>query len=477
MPAPREDLEKVCGEAKNVKLENDLGRDPIRKLVLNIAIPSMLAQFVSVLYSIVDRIYIGNIPEIGNLALAGAGVCGPVVTMIGSVAFLVGVGGSPLMSIRMGEGNLAQARKILANCFLLLNVLAVLLMAGALLTRRPLLLLFGASETTLPYALDYYTYYLFGTVFALLANGMNQFVICQGFAKKGMQSVMLGAVLNIALDPVFIFGLNMGVRGAAIATVISQLGSCLFVLHFLFGPVPQVRITFGGYSRKIISRVLLTGLAPFLIIALDNVMIIALNAVLQNYGGPEQGDMLVAAATIAQSFMLIITMPMAGITGGTQPILSYNYGARQTARIRQGIRWILLLCLVFTGGMFAVSQLAPRVFVRIFTADPALIDLSSWGIRTFTLAIIPLGFQYTFVDAMTALGITRVSVSLSLFRKISYMAGTLAFAAFWGARAAFYAEPAADLLGAAVSTLVFSRLFGRLMRRRDAMPEGQALYT
>ena len=158
MPAPREDLEKVCGEAKNVKLENDLGRDPIRKLVLNIAIPSMLAQFVSVLYSIVDRIYIGNIPEIGNLALAGAGVCGPVVTMIGSVAFLVGVGGSPLMSIRMGEGNLAQARKILANCFLLLNVLAVLLMAGALLTRRPLLLLFGASETTLPYALDYYTY-------------------------------------------------------------------------------------------------------------------------------------------------------------------------------------------------------------------------------------------------------------------------------------------------------------------------------
>ena len=339
-----------------MKLENDLGRDPIRKLVLNIAIPSMLAQFVSVLYSIVDRIYIGNIPEIGNLALAGAGVCGPVVTMIGSVAFLVGVGGSPLMSIRMGEGNLAQARKILANCFLLLNVLAVLLMAGALLTRRPLLLLFGASETTLPYALDYYTYYLFGTVFALLANGMNQFVICQGFAKKGMQSVMLGAVLNIALDPVFIFGLNMGVRGAAIATVISQLGSCLFVLHFLFGPVPQVRITFGGYSRKIISRVLLTGLAPFLIIALDNLMIIALNAVLQNYGGPEQGDMLVAAATIAQSFMLIITMPMAGITGSTGSILGYNFGAGRPDRILEAQKYILALCLAFTTVLFLVGQ-------------------------------------------------------------------------------------------------------------------------
>ena len=448
MPAPREDLEKVCGEAKNVKLENDLGRDPIRKLVLNIAIPSMLAQFVSVLYSIVDRIYIGNIPEIGNLALAGAGVCGPVVTMIGSVAFLVGVGGSPLMSIRMGEGNLAQARKILANCFLLLNVLAVLLMAGALLTRRPLLLLFGASETTLPYA-------LFGTVFALLANGMNQFVICQGFAKKGMQSVMLGAVLNIALDPVFIFGLNMGVRGAAIATVISQLGSCLFVLHFLFGPVPQVRITFGGYSRKIISRVLLTGLAPFLIIALDNVMIIALNAVLQNYGGPEQGDMLVAAATIAQSFMLIITMPMAGITGSTGSILGYNFGAGRPDRILEAQKYILALCLAFTTVLFLVGQFLCAPVTHIFTPDLQVSALAVQAIKICTIGLIPLAFQYTLIDGFTGMGMMQWSLPLSLLRKGVYFTALFLLPAVFGATAAFFAETVSDLFPPLVTMVVY----------------------
>lgn len=204
-----------------MRVENDLGRDPIRPLVLRIAIPSMLAQFVSVLYSVVDRMYIGNIAEVGSLALAGAGVCGPIVTMLGSVAFWVGVGGSPLISIRLGEGRRREAEKVLANCFLLLTVLALMLMGVAYATRRPALLLFGASQETLPYALDYYSWYLTGTVFALLSTGMNQFIICQGFAKKGMQSVMLGAVLNIVLDPVFIFVLDLGVKGAAIATVIS----------------------------------------------------------------------------------------------------------------------------------------------------------------------------------------------------------------------------------------------------------------
>ena len=204
-------------------MENDLGRDPIRQLVLRIAIPSMLAQFVSVLYSVVDRMYIGNIPEVGNLALAGAGVCGPIVTMIGSVAFLVGVGGSPLVSIRMGAGDNEGAKRILANCFVLLVGLAAALMALAYATQRPVLMLFGASEASLPYAETYYSVYLTGTVFALLSTGMNQFIICQGFAKKGMLSVMLGAVLNIVLDPVFIFVLDMGVAGAAVATVLSQL--------------------------------------------------------------------------------------------------------------------------------------------------------------------------------------------------------------------------------------------------------------
>ena len=212
-------------------VENDLGRDEVKKLVWRIAIPSMLGQFVSVLYSIVDRIYIGNIPEVGDLALAGVGVCGPVVTMVGSVAFLIGVGGAPMVSIRMGERNFAEARKVLANCFLMLCVFSVLLVGGILPFQEPMLRLFGASDATYPYAQRYFTAYLCGTFFALAATGLNQFVICQGFAKAGMKSVILGAALNIILDPVFIFVLDLGVTGAAVATVISQAAGAGYVLR------------------------------------------------------------------------------------------------------------------------------------------------------------------------------------------------------------------------------------------------------
>ena len=227
-----------------MRRENDLEHDSVKSLVWRIAIPSMLGQFVSVLYSIVDRIYIGNIPEIGDLALAGVGVCGPIVTMIGSVAFLVGVGGSPLMSIRMGEKNMDAARKILANCFLMLLVFGVLMMAIIMPTTTPMLRLFGASDATLPYAKTYFLVYMCGTVFALMATGLNQFIIAQGYANTGMKSVVIGAVLNILLDPLFIFVFHMDVAGAALATILSQLVSCLFVLRFLFGKSVPVRITF-----------------------------------------------------------------------------------------------------------------------------------------------------------------------------------------------------------------------------------------
>lgn len=454
-----------------MKLENDLGRDPIRQLVLRIAIPSMLAQFVSVLYSIVDRIYIGNIPGVGSLALAGAGICGPVVTMVGSVAFLVGIGGSPMMSIRMGEKNLPAARKILANCFLMLCVLAVLLMGGALAVRRPLLCLFGASETTLPYALDYYTWYLFGTLFALLSTGMNQFIICQGFAKKGMQSVMLGAALNIILDPIFIFVLDMGVRGAAIATVLSQLGSCLFVLKFLFGPVPPVRITFGGYDWKLMRRILTMGLSPFIIIALDSLMIIALNAVLQRYGGPEQGDMLVAAATVAQSFMIIITMPMGGITGGTGSILGYNFGAGKPERIREAQKYILALCLIFTGVLFLVGQLLSGPFTRIFTPDAQVSALAVQAIKIFTIGVIPLAVQYVIIDGFTGMGMVQYALPLSVFRKAVYFVALFLLPMAGGATAAFFAEAVSDLIPPAVSALVYWNRRGWVVRQaRNHVP-------
>ena len=235
-----------------MKLENDLDTDDIRGLVLRLALPSMLAQFVSVFYSIVDRMYIGNIPGSGDMALAGAGVCGPVVTMVGSVAFLVGIGGAPLMSMKMGQGDKKAAERILANCFLMLAVCSLLMVTCIYPIRIPMLRYFGASDITLPYANAYFTIYLTGTVFALMSTGMNQFIICQGFAKTGMYSVVLGAALNIILDPIFIFGLHMGVSGAAVATVISQMASCAFVLKTLFGKNMPVRITFGGYSLRLI---------------------------------------------------------------------------------------------------------------------------------------------------------------------------------------------------------------------------------
>ncbi len=456
---------------------NRLGEDPVRRLVWKLALPSMLAQFINVLYGIVDRIYIGNIPEVGGLALAGAGVCGPVVTLISSFACWVGLGGAPLMAIRMGEGNQKGAEKILANCAVLLLGMAAVLTGVFFALRRPLLLTFGASTATLPYAESYLTIIVCGTVFSVLAAGLNQFIICQGFSTLGMATVVIGAVMNIILDPIFIFALDMGVAGAAAATVLSQAASCAFVTAVLLSKKVPVRITFQGYSAKIMRQVLTFGLSPFLIIATDSLVIIALNSSLQRYGGAEQGDMLVTCATIVQSYMQLITMPMAGITGGTQPILSFNYGAKKVDRIRQGEKHILLMCVGFAVIMFALSQLVPGQFVTIFSNDARYMDLSVWGIRVMTACIIPMAFQYTFVDGMTALGVARVAVSLSLFRKLLMIALTLVFPIFLGAQAAFYTEPTADLVSGISSTTTFLLVFNRLMKKREAMPDGQALYS
>ena len=263
-----------------MKMENDLGRDHVRTLVWRIAIPSMLAQFVSVLYSIVDRMYIGNIPEVGDIALAGVGVCGPIVTMVASFASLVGVGGAPLVGISMGEGNLRHAKKILSNCFVLIWVFSALVMAVVLPLREPILRAFGASEAAYPYAEAYFFVYILGTPFALMAAGLNQFVICQGYAKAGMKSVVLGAVTNIVLDPVFIFALDMGVAGGALATVLSQCASSVYVLILLTRKSMPVHLRPSRIDLAVVRRVLTFGFTPFIIIAMDNVMIIAMNAVL-----------------------------------------------------------------------------------------------------------------------------------------------------------------------------------------------------
>lgn len=449
-----------------MKRENNLGSDDIRTLVWRIALPSMLAQFVSVLYSIVDRMYIGHIAGYGDIALAGVGVCGPVVTMVGSFAFWVGVGGAPQMSIRMGEGNLKEAERILSNCFLMLCVLSAVLTVVMSVVAGPMLRVFGASGETLPYAEPYFKTYLLGTIFALLGTGMNQFVISQGFAKAGMKSVLIGAVLNIILDPVFIFVLDLGVQGAAVASVLAQIASCVYVLRILFRKEMPIRISFGGYRLGIMKRVLVLGFTPFIIIALDNVMIIAMNAVLQKYGGPGQGDMLITCATIVQSFMLVITMPLGGITGGTQTILAYNYGAGNTERVLKAQKVIFMLCAGFTAFMFLAARLWGHLFVSLFTKDPELARKAVWAVHICTLAVIPLGIQYEVVDGFTALGCVRYSLPLSFFRKLVYFAALFMIPLFLEPRYIFLIEPISDVLGPAASIITYRLMIRKILEKR-----------
>ena len=450
--------------------EDGLGTRPIWKLVLGLAIPTMLAQFVNVLYSIVDRIYIGNMEGVGAEALAGVGICGPIVTLLSSFAALVGLGGAPLLAIRMGERNREAAQKILNNSFLLLVIISAVLTGIVFLLKERMLYWFGASERLFPYAEAYLSWYAAGTLFAILATGLNSFIVCQGFGKTAMVTVLIGAVFNIALDPVFIFVLDMGVKGAAIATVLSQAASAAFTLVFLFGRHTFVRIRPGGYSLGIMRRILVLGLSPFFIIATDSVIILALNGVLQAYGGAESGDNLVATATIVLSFMQIITMPMGGITGGTQPILSYNYGARNSVRVKRGVKCILIVCLVFTSIMFVAARFAAPMFVGIFTKDAEIASLSVQGIHIFTIAIIPLSFQYVFVDALTALGIAPVAITLSLFRKMVVMLVLIfVLPAWFGAFSAFWAEPIADLVSSLTSSTVFLLFINRILKRREEL--------
>ncbi|MBM6828563.1 MATE family efflux transporter [Anaerotignum lactatifermentans] len=447
--------------------ENNLGTDEMKGLVLRLAIPAMFAQFINVLYSIVDRIFIGNIPQIGETALAGVGVCGPVVTLITSFSLWIGVGGSPLMSIKMGEGKRKDAETILANCFLLMILMALLMTIIIFLFKDRLLMVFGASETTFPYANTYMTIYAAGSLFAILAMGMNTFITCQGYSKIAMTSVLIGAVTNIVLDPVFIFLLDLGVAGAAVATVIAQMISCIFVLLFLFGRRPPVRITFGGYQKVLMARILLTGLSPFVIVAFDSVLIIAMNMVLQHYGGPGYGDQLVTCNTIAQSFFLLVTLPLGGITSSSQPILGFNYGACQIDRIRSGQKYTLFLCVIFTAVMMLAAHLLSPYFVRLFTDDVFYRELSVKAIKAMCWMIIPLAVQYTIVDGFTGLSAVKYAITLSTTRKTIYFCLMLAFPVLFGVENVFFAESATDIISACISSVVYFKVMGTLLKRRQ----------
>lgn len=444
------------------KRENNLGADDIKKLVIRLAIPAMLAQFVNVLYSIIDRMYIGNITHVGETALAGVGICGPVVTMISAFAAWIGIGGAPLMSIKMGQKDKEGARKILANCFLLMILMSVILTACAYIFKDILLLKFGATAAIFPYADTYMSIYIAGTLFAIISLGLNQFIICQGYAGLGMCSVVIGAVCNIILDPIFIFGCRMGVAGAALATIVSQFASCLFTLYILFGHKTPIGITFRGYQPGICIKVLIVGLTPFLIILFDNILIIIQNIMLKQYGGQES-DLLLTCNTIVQSFMLMITMPLSGITGGTQSILGFNYGAGNNNRIRQAEKEIIKTALIFCVIMFLAAQLGSSLFVRIFTRDPIYISKTVHFIRIYTLGVIPLAVQYAIVDGFTGMGIARAALPLSFIRKGIYIALVVILCLVQGAEFLFWAEPISDIASPIISAVTYLIVLPKLL--------------
>lgn len=442
----------------------NLGSDSINKTIFKLAIPAMLGQLVNVLYGIVDRMYIGNIKEIGDIALAGVGVSVPITTLLTSFSYLIGVGGAPLLAMSLGAKKEQEAKKILANGFLAMLVLSIIVPLITLLALDPLLLAFGATNENLVYAHEYMFIYLLGAPFAIMALGLNQFIICQGNSMSGMKTMLIGAIINIILDPVFIFVFKLNVAGAAIATVIAQVASFLYTLFILLKKT-QVKINFGNYDLKLIGRITVMGLSPFIILATDSVVNICLNSALKNYAGTD-ANMYLTISTITTSFFQLITMPLMGISSGTQAFISYNYGANNYDRVMRGERNILIFAIIFCAVCFGLSFLITKPFIKIFTSDADITIHTTRSIRIFMYGIIPLAFQYCFVDCLTALAKPKAAAFCSLFRKILIISTTFIIPLMLGVMGCFYAEMISDIISSTVTAIFFIIAFPRILHRK-----------
>ena len=453
----------------------DFEHGGIAQNILKAALPMLVAQVLNLLYNIVDRIYIARIPDIGTAALGAVGLCFPIIVIITAFSNLFGSGGAPLFAIARGSGDKARAGLILnLACTLLLCCAGVLMVIG-LLFARPILVLFGASPEALQYALPYLMLYLLGTYPSMLTTGLNPFINAQGYATAGMLSVMIGAAANLVLDPVFIFVLGMGIRGAAAATVLSQLLSAAFVVYFLrckseyrVQPLPLRRLP---ANRRCIGDIVSLGTAGFIMQLTNSVVTICCNNVLSVTGG----DVYISVMTIISSVRQMVETPIYAMNEGTSPILSYNYGARCVNRVKDAERNILGVMLIFTTIMFLLSRFIPRYFVLLFTTDPQYIRFSVWVIRTYTLMIIPLSFQYVFVDGLTALECPKTGLALSVTRKSLFVISASVLPSFFGAKAAFFAEPVADGISSVLSTIVFLLLINRHLDKRCRMDKKESL--
>ena len=444
--------------------EERLAKAPIGPLMLKLAVPAVAAQVINMLYNIVDRIYIGHIPQVGDIALTGVGVTFPIIMLISAFAAFAGQGGAPLASIRLGAGDREGAEEILGNSTTMLLIAAVVLTAGFSIFKEPILYAFGASENTIGYAMDYIGVYLVGTVFVQLALGLNTFISAQGKALVAMLSVLIGAILNICLDPVFIFVLHMGVKGAALATILSQAVSAAWVVGFLLSRRSGLRIRRKNMALKgkVVGRVAGLGVAPFIMQSTESLVTVVLNTGMQTYGG----DLYVGTITIMQSIMQMIVLPTQGITQGTQPIMSYNYGAGNYLRVRQTFKRLLTVTLTVTCTAFVVVAFFPGMLARIFTPQPELIALVSRVMPIFFGGMWAFGAQLACQTTFMALGQARTSLFLALLRKVILLVPlAIILPRLTGSVMGIYvAEPIADILASATTLTLF------LSRRKKLLP-------
>ena len=452
--------------------EVDLGKEPIGHLLLILALPSITSQVVNALYNMVDRMYIGHIPEIGSAALTGVGVCFPLIMIISAFAYLLGMGGAPRASICMGRKDNKGAEQIMGNCFSSLIIVSVILTAIVLIFREPLLYLFGASENTIGYAMEYITIYAIGTIFVQITLGMNAFISAQGFSTISMMTVCIGAVTNIILDPIFIFLFDMGVAGAAWATILSQALSALWAIWFLAKGKSVLRLKKENLRirMKILAPCIALGVAPFAMQATESVLVLCFNSSLLRYGG----DLAVGAMTILSSVMQFAMLPLQGLTQGGQPIISYNYGAMQAQRVKKAFRLQTIACFTYSALLWAAVELFPSLFVAIFTNEPQLTEITVWALRIYMGAIILMGIQVSCQQTFIAFGNSKISAFLAVFRKIIVLIPLIFILPLFmqdDVLAVFLAEPIADTIAVLTTVTLFTFEFRKVMRKmKDAHP-------
>lgn len=446
-----------------------LGTEPIGKLLAKLAVPTVAAQIINMLYNIVDRIYIGHIPGEGALALTGVGVCMPLIMIVTAFAAFVAYGGAPRATIFMGKGDNKTAEKILGNCFIVQIIISVLLTAALLLWNRDFLMAFGASENTIDYGVAYMNIYALGTIFVQLTLGMNAFITAQGFAKTGMLSVLIGAVINIVLDPVFIFGFHMGVRGAALATIMSQAVSCIWVLLFLFGKKTHLKIKTDNMKleRAIVLPCLALGLSNFVMQASESVISVCFNSSLLRYGG----DISVGAMTILTSVMQFAMLPMQGLGQGAQPIISYNYGAGNVKRVKGAFKLLLKCSLIYSCLLWLFVMIFPQGFASMFTSDADLLSYTQMALRIYMGSMLLFGIQMACQMTFIAIGNAKASILVAVMRKFILLIPLIyimphIFTAD-KARAVYMAEPVADFFAVCFTAVLFYFQFRKALRKME----------